>query len=60
MSQKDFDKFIRKVHALNDLVAFLEESPGKKDQFICCESHEEVVSLAKKWGFDISKQWGES
>ena len=59
MTKKDFDRFLYKIGQLNKLVDFLRDSPEQYKLFINCETHQEVVELAKKWGFDIGKRWGE-
>ena len=59
MTKKDFDKFLFKVDQLNKLVKFVNESNEKYELFVACKNHNEVVLLAKKWGFDIGKRWGE-
>ena len=59
MSQEDYDRFINKINQLNKLVEFIKESPERHQLIINCKSHEELVSLANRWGFDISKRWGE-
>jgi len=59
MSKQDLEKFIRKVDQLQKLVNSFQEFPIRKEELEACSSHEEVVNLAKSWGFDIGKRWGE-
>ncbi len=59
MAEVDLDKFIRKVESLNRLVSSLDEVPGRRDKLAACESHDQVVELAKSWGFDIGRRWGD-
>ncbi len=59
MSQKDYDQFLNKINQLNQLVEFIKESPERYELIVKCKSHEDLVSLANRWGFDISKRWGE-
>ena len=59
MSIKDYNCFLYKVDQLNKLVEFLNESPEKYKLFINCETHQEIVELANKWGYKIDKRWGE-
>ncbi len=59
MSKKDLQQFIFKVSQLNALLDSLERFPNRKAQLEACENHDQVVSLAKGWGFEISKRWGE-
>ena len=60
MSKKDYKKFLNKIDQLNQLVDLISRSPEKYQLIINCKTHEEVVELAKKWGFEIGKRWGES
>ncbi len=59
MSKEDLRIFLEKVHNLNALVASLETVPGRKADLENCENHDQVISLAKSWGFEISRRWGE-
>ncbi len=60
MSLKDYEGFIRKVDQLNRLIDFLDANPKLKQELIKCSQHDQVVSLAKAWGFEIGKRWGET
>ena len=59
MTIKDYEGFIYKVDQLNKLVNFINKSKEKYELFVKCKTHKEVVELAKKWGFEIGKRWGE-
>tara|TARA_Y100001968_G_scaffold146434_1_gene133909 strand:+ start:1364 stop:1546 length:183 start_codon:yes stop_codon:yes gene_type:complete len=59
MSKKDYEKFLLKINQLNELVELINNSPEKYQLFTSCDTHEEVVKLANKWGFEIDKRWGE-
>ncbi|WP_269624869.1 Nif11 family protein [Prochlorococcus marinus] len=59
MSQQDFERFLYKIDQLNRLVELINKSPEKYKLMISCNTHEEVVELAKKWGYEIGKRWGE-
>tara|TARA_Y100001968_G_scaffold205869_1_gene189075 strand:+ start:879 stop:1061 length:183 start_codon:yes stop_codon:yes gene_type:complete len=59
MTKHDFDKFLYKIDQLNLLVEVISKSPEKYKLIINCKTHEEVVELAKNWGFEIGKRWGE-
>tara|TARA_Y100001968_G_C19222766_1_gene650568 strand:+ start:212 stop:394 length:183 start_codon:yes stop_codon:yes gene_type:complete len=59
MSEKDYKKFLLKIEQLNKLVDFIGNSPDKYKLFINCKNHDEVVKLAKAWGFNIGSRWGE-
>ena len=38
----------------------IKKNPDKKKELSECSSHEEVINLTSKWGFDIGKRWGEN
>ncbi len=58
MSEKDFLGFVKKVEQLNLLLASVNSFPKRKELLISCTSHDEVVKLARSWGFEIGRQWG--
>ena len=60
MSKKDYEMFLHKIDQLNQLVELINKSPEKYKLIISCETHSDVVELAKKWGYEIGKRWGES
>ena len=60
MTKKDYEKFLVKIDQLNQFVELIDNSPEKYQLIINCETHDEVVELATKWGFEIGKRWGES
>ena len=60
MSKEDYERFLYKVDQLNQLVEFINSSPERYKLMISCKTHQEVVDLAKEWGYDIGKRWGES
>ena len=60
MTKKDYERFLFKIDQLNQLVQLINESPDKYNLIISCKTHEDVVELAKKWGYAIGKRWGES
>ena len=59
MTKIDYDKFLHKIDQLNQLVELIDQSPEKYQLIISCQTHEDVVELAKKWGYEIGKRWGE-
>ena len=59
MSSKELLNFKKKISHLNALLESLETIPGREAELEACENHEEVVSLARSWGFEIGKRWGE-
>ena len=60
MTKIDYDRFLHKIDQLNQLVELIDQSPEKYQLIISCQTHEDVVELAKKWGYEIGKRWGES
>ena len=60
MSKKDYESFLFKIDQLNQLVELINNSPDKYKLFISCQTHDDVVLLAKQWGYEIGKRWGES
>ena len=60
MSKKDYELFLYKIDQLNRLVESINKSPEKYQLFISCKTHDDVVKLSKKWGYEIGKRWGES
>ena len=59
MAKEDLEKFRLKVNQLNALIHSLQTVPGRKEQLEACKTHDQVVSLAKHWGFEIGRRWGE-
>jgi cupin 2 domain-containing protein len=59
MAQADLLQFLEKVSQLNAFVA-LSESRSELRQALCaCDHHDQVVELARGWGFEIGRRWGE-
>ena len=59
MSKKDYEKFIYKVDQLNKLLELINNSSEKYKLFINCKTHDDVVKLARQWGYEIGKRWGD-
>ena len=60
MTKNDYEKFLYKIDQLNKLVEIINQSPDKYQLIISCNTHQDVVELAKQWGYEIGKRWGES
>ena len=60
MAKEDFEKFLYKIDQLNQFVELIKNSPEKYQLIINCKTHDDVVELAKQWGYEIGKRWGES
>ena len=59
MAKKDLIHFLKKIEQLNKISEIIENNPIKKKELSDCKNHEEVIILTSKWGFEISKRWGE-
>ena len=59
MSKKDYERFIYKINQLNKLVELIHNSPEKYKLFISCKTHNDVVQIAREWGYEIGTRWGE-
>ena len=60
MPEVDLQLFLHKVQQLNALVASLETNPQRREALVACSDHNQVVRLARTWGYEIGKRWGES
>ena len=59
MAKEDYERFLYKIDQLNKLVELVNKSPEKYQLIVSCNTHEDVVELAKQWGYEIGKRWGE-
>ena len=59
MTKKNYERFLQKINELNQMVELINNSPDKYKQIIKCKSHKDVVELAKSWGYEIGRRWGE-
>ena len=60
MAKEDYERFLYKIDQLNQFVELIRNSPEKYQLIISCKTHDDVVELAKQWGYEIGKRWGES
>ena len=60
MAEHDLLVFLNKVQQLQELVKSLEQEPGRRTALADCNDHNAVVSLARSWGFEIGRRWGEA
>ncbi len=60
MTIKDYNRFLNKIDQLNKLVELINNSEEKYELFISCQTHDDVVDLARKWGYEIGNRWGDS
>ena len=59
MAEKDLIKFLKKIEKLKKISELVANNPLRKKELSDCKNHEEVINLTTKWGFEISKRWGE-
>tara|TARA_B100001250_G_C19512976_1_gene662534 strand:+ start:475 stop:657 length:183 start_codon:yes stop_codon:yes gene_type:complete len=59
MAEKDLRKFLKKVDELQKLVSSLDSFPERREKLSACANHDQVVSLAKEWGYEIGRRWGD-
>ena len=52
MAEDDLKKFLGKVSQLQKMVDSLEQFPGRRELLADCKDHDQVVQLARKWGFE--------
>jgi len=60
MAETQLRQFLDKVRQLNAFVAMSEADPRLRQDLCDCEHHDEVVALARRWGFEIGRRWGEA
>ena len=59
MAEAQLQQFLEKVRQLNAFVALSEAQPALRQALRECDQHHEVVALAKQFGFDIGRRWGD-
>ena len=59
MSEQELTRFIEKVTQLGQMVDSLEQIPERRKLLASCQNHEQVVRLAKEWGYEIGRRWGD-
>ena len=59
MPEKDLINFLRKIEQLNKISEIIKNNPKKRKELSDCKNHSDVINLTSKWGFEISKRWGE-
>ena len=59
MAEEQLQQFLAKIQQLNAFVALSEAQPALRQALRDCNSHHEVVALARQHGFEISRRWGE-
>lgn len=59
MAEAQLQQFLEKVAQLNAFVALSEAHPELRAALSDCNHHHEVVALARAWGFEIGRRWGD-
>jgi cupin 2 domain-containing protein len=59
MAEQDLLLFLDKVAQLQKLVNCLETDQERRQSLAGCSDHNQVVTLARSWGFEIGRRWGE-
>ncbi len=59
MAENDLHLFLEKVKHLNQMVDSLDEFPERRRLLKDCTDHNQVVQLARSWGYEIGRRWGE-
>ena len=59
MAEQDLSRFLHKVNQLQQLVQSLEDDEQRRQSLAACTNHNQVVALARSWGFEIARRWGE-
>lgn len=59
MAEQDLQRFLYKVEQLQKLVNSLDQISGRRETLAACKDHDQVVQLAKSWGYEIDRRWGE-
>ena len=60
MAEAQLQQFLAKVSALNAFVALSEADPALRAELTACSNHHDVVNLARRFGFEIGRRWGEA
>ena len=59
MTEQDLSRFLHKVDQLQQLVQSLKDDEQRRQSLAACTNHNQVVALARSWGFEIARRWGE-
>jgi cupin 2 domain-containing protein len=59
MTEQDLSRFLHMVNQLQQLVQSLEDDEQRRQSLAACTNHNQVVALARRWGFEIARRWGE-
>ncbi|MCH1546150.1 MAG: Nif11 family protein, partial [Synechococcus sp. MOX_bin32] len=59
MAEQDLIRFLNKISQLQALAERVRNDSSSREQLAACADHNQVVQLARSWGFDIGRRWGE-
>ena len=59
MAEEQLQQFLAKVEQLNAFVSLVNQDSQLRQRLSACDSHLQVVELAREQGFSIGRRWGE-
>ena len=59
MAEEDLKRFLNKVEQLQEMVRSLDHFPGRRELLVQCTDHNQVVDIARSWGYEIGRRWGD-
>ena len=59
VAEQDLIRFLNKISQLQALAERVQNDPSSREKLAACADHNQVVQLARSWGFDIGRRWGE-
>ena len=59
MAEQDLIRFLNKISQLQALAERVRNYSSSREKLAACADHNQVVQLARSWGFDIGRRWGE-
>ena len=59
VAEQDLIRFLNKISQLQALAERVRNDSVSREQLAACADHNQVVQLARSWGFEIGRRWGE-
>ena len=59
MAEQDLIRFLNKISQLQSLAERVQRDANSRDALAACADHNQVVQLARSWGFEIGRRGGE-
>ncbi len=60
MSSAQLKRFRDKIRQLNEFIAEADRDPALHQRLFDCSSHDEVVAIAREYGYVINRRWGDA